>query len=132
MASSSSSSSRFTAKRKYEAPQTKVLIPPLMNMMNMAYAISLESPAGVGLSYSNTKSDYNPNADKSTAQDSYTFPISWLERLPQYKTRGNAWVDDATGATDLFEHRWTTGLMHAFNSDQTHKGLFTNCDCVKV
>ncbi|KDO47639.1 hypothetical protein CISIN_1g037680mg [Citrus sinensis] len=115
-------------------------------MMNMAYAISLECPAGMGLSYSNTKSDYNPNADKSTAQDSYTFPISWLERLPQYKTsffntlgvthlyfrRGNAWVDDATGATDLFEHRWTTGLMHAFNSDQTHKGLFTNCDCVKV
>lgn len=73
-----------------QAPQTKVLIPPLMNMMNMAYAISLESPAGVGLSYSNTKSDYNPNADKSTAQDSYTFPISWLERLPKYKTRYEA------------------------------------------
>lgn len=73
-----------------QAPQTKVLIPPLMNMMNMAYAISLESPAGMGLSYSNTKSYYNPNADKSTAQDSYTFPISWLERLPQYKTRYEA------------------------------------------
>ncbi|GAY55557.1 hypothetical protein CUMW_165080 [Citrus unshiu] len=92
-----------------------------MNMMNMAYAISLESPAGMGLSYSNTKSYYNPNADKSTAQDSYTFPISWLERLPQYKTRWN-------GSIRTLVDNWT----HAFNSDQTHKGLFTNCDCVKV
>lgn len=53
----------------------------------MANVIFLESPAGVGFSYSNTSSDYANTGDKSTAQDSYTFLINWLERFPQYKTR---------------------------------------------
>lgn len=54
---------------------------------NVANVIFLESPAGVGFSYSNTSSDYTNTGDKSTARDSYTFLINWLERFPQYKTR---------------------------------------------
>ncbi|XP_020231849.1 serine carboxypeptidase II-3 [Cajanus cajan] len=54
---------------------------------NMANVIFLESPAGVGFSYSNTSSDYPNTGDKSTAMDSYTFLLNWLERFPQYKTR---------------------------------------------
>lgn len=46
----------------------------------------LESPAGVGFSYSNRSSDYR-TGDKQTAKDSYTFLINWLERFPEYKTR---------------------------------------------
>lgn len=53
----------------------------------MANVIFLESPAGVGFSYSNTSSDYTKTGDKSTAMDSYTFLLNWLERFPQYKTR---------------------------------------------
>ncbi|KAA8528565.1 hypothetical protein F0562_035920 [Nyssa sinensis] len=53
---------------------------------NVANVIFLESPAGVGFSYSNTSSDYN-TGDKKTAEDSYTFLVNWLERFPQYKTR---------------------------------------------
>ncbi|XP_077214299.1 serine carboxypeptidase 1-like [Tasmannia lanceolata] len=52
-----------------------------------ANVIFLESPAGVGFSYSNTTSDYDLSGDKRTAEDSYTFLINWLERFPQYKTR---------------------------------------------
>ncbi|KAG9450968.1 hypothetical protein H6P81_010933 [Aristolochia fimbriata] len=52
-----------------------------------ANIIFLESPAGVGFSYSNTTSDYNLSGDKRTAMDTYTFLINWLERFPQYKTR---------------------------------------------
>ncbi|XP_057953393.1 serine carboxypeptidase 1-like [Malania oleifera] len=54
---------------------------------NVANVIFLESPAGVGFSYSNTTSDYQRTGDKSTAKDSYTFLVNWLERFPQYKTR---------------------------------------------
>ncbi|KAJ0017680.1 hypothetical protein Pint_11297 [Pistacia integerrima] len=54
---------------------------------NVANVIFLESPAGVGFSYSNTSSDYNHSGDNATAADAYTFLANWLERFPQYKTR---------------------------------------------
>ncbi|KAK1263251.1 Serine carboxypeptidase II-3 [Acorus gramineus] len=54
---------------------------------NAANVIFLESPIGVGFSYSNTSSDYKLNGDERTAGDSYTFLIHWLERFPHYKTR---------------------------------------------
>uniref|UniRef100_A0A5B7BLL3 Carboxypeptidase n=1 Tax=Davidia involucrata TaxID=16924 RepID=A0A5B7BLL3_DAVIN len=54
---------------------------------NEANIIFLESPAGVGFSYSNTTSDYDLSGDNRTAFDSYTFLVNWLERFPEYKTR---------------------------------------------
>ncbi|XP_058078269.1 serine carboxypeptidase 1-like [Magnolia sinica] len=54
---------------------------------NVANVLFLESPAGVGFSYTNTSSDFIQTGDKRTAEDSYTFLINWLERFPQYKTR---------------------------------------------
>ncbi|KAF9622657.1 hypothetical protein IFM89_032578 [Coptis chinensis] len=54
---------------------------------NVANVIFLESPAGVGFSYSNTTSDYNNRGDKTTAEDAYAFLVNWLEKFPQYKTR---------------------------------------------
>lgn len=41
----------------------------------------LESPAGVGFSYSNTSADYRSN-DAKTAADSYTFLLRFLARYP--------------------------------------------------
>ncbi|KAI9082306.1 hypothetical protein K1719_035729 [Acacia pycnantha] len=54
---------------------------------NVANVLFLESPAGVGFSYSNTSSDYDRADDELTANDAYTFLINWLERFPQYKSR---------------------------------------------
>ncbi|XP_028091622.1 serine carboxypeptidase II-3-like [Camellia sinensis] len=54
---------------------------------NAANILFLESPAGVGFSYSNTTSDYDKSGDARTAADSYTFLVNWLERFPKYKTR---------------------------------------------
>ncbi|KAK1358819.1 Carboxypeptidase [Heracleum sosnowskyi] len=53
---------------------------------NEANMLFLESPAGVGFSYSNTTSDY-VTGDTKTAADAYTFLINWLERFPEYQTR---------------------------------------------
>ena len=53
----------------------------------MANVIFLESPAGVGYSYSNTSSDYDRSGDQRTADDAYLFLVNWLERFPEYKSR---------------------------------------------
>ena len=50
-----------------------------------ANVIFLESPAGVGFSYSNTTSDYEESGDSKTAEDAYIFLVNWLERFPEYK-----------------------------------------------
>ncbi|KAK1680719.1 hypothetical protein QYE76_041567 [Lolium multiflorum] len=54
---------------------------------NVANVIFLESPAGVGFSYSNTSSDYDLSGDERTADDAYVFLVKWLERFPEYKDR---------------------------------------------
>ncbi|KAM3310233.1 hypothetical protein ACQJBY_031114 [Aegilops geniculata] len=54
---------------------------------NVANVIFLESPAGVGFSYSNTSSDYDRMGDPLTAQDTYAFLVNWLDRFPEYKAR---------------------------------------------
>ncbi|MBA0622630.1 hypothetical protein Godav_008156 [Gossypium davidsonii] len=54
---------------------------------NVANVIFLESPAGVGFSFSNTSSDYDNTGDTTTAIDTYTFLVNCLERFPQYKSR---------------------------------------------
>ncbi|KAJ9553951.1 hypothetical protein OSB04_017996 [Centaurea solstitialis] len=49
-----------------------------------ANLLFLESPVGVGFSYTNTSSDIKQLGDKITAEDSYTFLINWFKRFPQY------------------------------------------------
>ncbi|KAL7228710.1 hypothetical protein ACSBR2_007416 [Camellia fascicularis] len=53
----------------------------------LANLLFLESPAGVGFSYSNTTSDLYNVGDQKTAEDAYTFLVEWFERFPQYKYR---------------------------------------------
>ncbi|KAJ0039298.1 hypothetical protein Pint_23884 [Pistacia integerrima] len=65
----------------------KTLYKNLYSWNNAANVLFLESPAGVGFSYSNTTSDYNESGDRKTAEDSYVFLVNWLERFPEYKGR---------------------------------------------
>ncbi|XP_010679983.2 serine carboxypeptidase-like 42 [Beta vulgaris subsp. vulgaris] len=46
----------------------------------------VESPAGVGWSYSNTSSDYN-TGDAASAKDMLTFLVNWFEKFPEFKSR---------------------------------------------
>jgi hypothetical protein len=54
---------------------------------SVANVLFLESPAGVGFSYSNTTSDYDNTGDRSTTTDNYVFLVNWFERFPEYKNR---------------------------------------------
>lgn len=49
---------------------------------NMLY---IESPIGVGFSYSNTSSDYTNWDDVATAKENLQFIVNWLEKFPQYR-----------------------------------------------
>ncbi|XP_052201995.1 serine carboxypeptidase-like 31 [Diospyros lotus] len=52
-----------------------------------ANMLFLESPVGVGFSYSNTSTDYDTLGDDFTANDAYTFLHKWFLKFPSYKTR---------------------------------------------
>lgn len=51
-----------------------------------ANLLFVESPVGVGFSYTNTSSDLKNLGDRITAKDSYSFLINWFRRFPQYKS----------------------------------------------
>ncbi|XP_062156468.1 serine carboxypeptidase-like 27 [Alnus glutinosa] len=68
-------------------PDGKTLYLNPYSWNNLANLLFLESPAGVGFSYSNTTSDLYTAGDQRTAEDAYTFLVDWFERFPQYKHR---------------------------------------------
>ncbi|CAD6334550.1 unnamed protein product [Miscanthus lutarioriparius] len=59
---------------------------PLLLWFNgEANLLFLESPAGVGFSYTNTSSDIERVNDEFVAEDAYSFLVHWLERFSEYK-----------------------------------------------
>uniref|UniRef100_A0A9I9DTS0 Carboxypeptidase n=1 Tax=Cucumis melo TaxID=3656 RepID=A0A9I9DTS0_CUCME len=50
-----------------------------------ANMLFLETPIGVGFSYTNKSTDLEKLGDKITAQDSYAFLIGWFKRFPNFK-----------------------------------------------
>ncbi|KAF3956590.1 hypothetical protein CMV_018292 [Castanea mollissima] len=82
---------------------------------SVANVIFLESPAGVGFSYSNTSSDYSKSGDTKTAEDSYTFLVNWLERFPEYKNR------DFFLAGESYAGHYVPQLAHTILSKNKNK-----------
>ncbi|URE32817.1 Serine carboxypeptidase [Musa troglodytarum] len=57
-----------------------------MSWNKVSNLLFVESPAGVGWSYSNTTSDYNRD-DESTANDMYMFLLRWYDKFPEFRSR---------------------------------------------
>nr|GMC93998.1 putative serine carboxypeptidase-like 23 [Ipomoea batatas] len=68
-------------------PDGKTLYSRRFAWNKVANTLFLESPAGVGFSYSNTSSDYDKSGDRRTAADAYKFLVNWFKKFPHYKTR---------------------------------------------
>ncbi|KAM7499162.1 hypothetical protein LguiA_023576 [Lonicera macranthoides] len=69
------------------SPDGKTLYLNPYSWNKLANLLFLESPAGVGFSYTNTSSELYNTGDQKTAEDAYTFLVKWFERFPQYKHR---------------------------------------------
>jgi len=63
---------------------TPLLVDNPYSWHKVANMLFLESPAGVGFSYSNSEDDYKGQNDNRTAIDNYTFLKLWLKAYPQY------------------------------------------------
>ncbi|KAK7341303.1 hypothetical protein VNO80_24229 [Phaseolus coccineus] len=68
-----------------DSSQPKLKLNPYSwnNAVNLLF---LESPVGVGFSYTNTSSDISELGDTITAKDSHTFIINWFRRFPQFRS----------------------------------------------
>ncbi|KAJ8618563.1 hypothetical protein MRB53_014749 [Persea americana] len=70
----------------FEATHEPEKKPLLLWLNGEANLLFVESPVGVGFSYTNTSSDMENLGDRITAKDSYSFLINWFRRFPQYKS----------------------------------------------
>ncbi|GLJ42538.1 hypothetical protein SUGI_0881940 [Cryptomeria japonica] len=97
---------------------------------NMLY---VESPIGVGFSYSNTTSDYHLFNDSLTAQDKLAFLLNWFKKFPEFRDAdfyligesymGNPYVDIEISINNG-EFQWAHGLI----SDETYHLTQTICN----
>ncbi|KAK8618345.1 hypothetical protein V6N13_132339 [Hibiscus sabdariffa] len=101
-----------------ESPENSSTNPLVLWLNGVANVIFLESPVGVGFSYSNKTSDYQYPGDKSTAKDGYTFLLNWLERFPQYKSRDFYITGESYGG-HYVPQLANTILLNNKNSNQT-------------
>ncbi|KAF5749882.1 Serine carboxypeptidase-like 35 [Tripterygium wilfordii] len=53
----------------------------------VANMLFLETPVGVGFSYSNNSQDYDLVGDHSTALDNLAFLVNWYKKFPNFKTK---------------------------------------------
>ncbi|KAL9154973.1 hypothetical protein ABFS82_10G152000 [Erythranthe guttata] len=68
-------------------PSGNVLVKNNYSWNKVANMLYLESPAGVGFSYSANKSFYQSVDDVITARDNLIFLENWLKKFPQFKGR---------------------------------------------
>ncbi|XP_009759845.1 serine carboxypeptidase-like 45 [Nicotiana tabacum] len=66
-------------------PRGQVLVRNEYSWNKEANMLYLESPIGVGFSYSNNTSSYETVNDEVTARDNLVFLLRWFQKFPQYR-----------------------------------------------
>ncbi|KAF5782667.1 putative carboxypeptidase D [Helianthus annuus] len=79
-----------------------------------ANMLFLESPVGVGFSYSNTANDYDNLGDDLTAKDAYAFLHNWFQKFPSFKNRTFYIAGESYAGKYVPE---LAGLIHDKNND---------------
>lgn len=95
----------------------------------VANVIFLESPAGVGFSYSMNSSDYSDVGDQITAEDTYVFLLNWFNRFPEYKGRDFYIAGDSYGGHYVPQIATiVTFINHLFDGDTPFnlRGIFVS------
>ncbi|XP_022994394.1 serine carboxypeptidase-like 31 isoform X2 [Cucurbita maxima] len=87
-----------------------------------ANMLFLESPIGVGFSYTNTTTDYHNLGNEFTANDAYTFLQNWFLKFPSY--RNHTFYIAGESYAGMVDYAWS----HAVISDETHKIIRESCD----
>ena len=67
----------------------------------VANIIFLESPIGVGFSYTNNSKDLHELGDRATAIDNYAFLIGWFKRFPSFRSHDFYIAGESYGGTIL-------------------------------
>ncbi|KAK6232013.1 hypothetical protein SCA6_002086 [Theobroma cacao] len=126
-------------------PSADILLKNEYSWNKEANMLYLESPAGVGFSYSANKSFYTSVNDEMTARDNLAFLEKWLAKFPEYKNRdlfitgesygghyvpqlaeliGNPLLEYNTDFNSRAEFYWSHGLI----SDTTYEALTSVCN----
>ncbi|XP_027350097.1 serine carboxypeptidase-like 45 [Abrus precatorius] len=77
----------FTEHGPFVTNQGKTIVKNQYSWNKEANILYLESPAGVGFSYSDNLSFYQTLNDEVTAQDNLVFLQRWFAKFPEYKNR---------------------------------------------
>jgi serine carboxypeptidase-like clade 2 len=95
----------------------------------VANVLFLESPAGVGFSYSNTSSENYVSGDRRTAVDAYIFLLNWLERFPEYKGRDFFIAGESYSGHYVPQLASVIIALHKFGlTSMNLKGIFVSCE----
>ncbi|KAL5154740.1 Serine carboxypeptidase-like 45 [Glycine soja] len=103
-----------------------------------ANILYLESPAGVGFSYSLNFPFYKTLNNEVTARDSLVFLQRWFAKFPEYKNRdfyimgesygGNPLLDFDTDMNAVDEYYWSHGII----TDYAYKIMTSLCNSSRV
>merc|ERR1719410_2865192 len=78
-------SGMFTEQGPFRPDANLTLYVNEYSWVNIANMLFIEAPAGVGFSFSDDKSDYTTD-DNKTAIDNYNLIRGWLEKYPNYQS----------------------------------------------
>jgi len=90
----------------------------------------LESPVGVGFSYTNTSSDLDSLNGDFVAEDAYSFLVNWLERFPEYKDRESYISGESYAVPQIYHRRGSMTLDRCVSIQSADRGVIISASTI--